>query len=274
MQLVNEGLLDLDRPVRDVLPDFRLADEQAAQVVTPRQLLCHTGGFEGDHYVRAPAPAGRHDLPQLRRAARGLPSRLTAPGELFAYSNAGYVVLGRIVEVLRGRPFDVVLRERLARTARPGDGRGRHYDEYPRCAVADGYLPVAGVPRPVEKPMPGSDSPAGSAFAMSARDAARLRPHAPGDDQSYDAMRRSPGPAQSTDRWPASRTRLGRPAAPQRRHDGGSPRRRHRPFQSDLRRRAGGRGRGHDADERRERIVADLARWSAMCWANWRGCRR
>src|SRR5690348_1569240 len=29
-ELVNEGLLDLDRPVRDVLPEFRLADEQAA----------------------------------------------------------------------------------------------------------------------------------------------------------------------------------------------------------------------------------------------------
>ena len=36
-----------------------------------------------------------------------------APGTIFSYSNSGFVVLGRLVEVLRGRPFRDVLRERL-----------------------------------------------------------------------------------------------------------------------------------------------------------------
>src|SRR5262245_48054547 len=46
MQLVDEGLLDLDVPVRTYLPEFALADELAAASITTRQLLSHQGGFE------------------------------------------------------------------------------------------------------------------------------------------------------------------------------------------------------------------------------------
>jgi CubicO group peptidase (beta-lactamase class C family) len=184
MQLVNEGLLDLDRPVRDVLPEFRLADEQVARAVTPRQLLCHTGGFEGDQWF----DTGTGDdcvakFVDLLADAR----QLTAPGELFSYCNAGYVVLGRIVEVLRGKPFHVVSRERLV------DPLGltnvaTHYDEYARFAVAEGHLSVEGSLRPADRRMPGSDAPAGSAFATNARALAEFaRLHL--ETKAYDAMR-------------------------------------------------------------------------------------
>ena len=42
-QLVDEGLLEWDRPIRDYLPDFRLADAVASERVTLRDLLCHRG---------------------------------------------------------------------------------------------------------------------------------------------------------------------------------------------------------------------------------------
>src|SRR4051812_19347559 len=48
MQLVDEGAVGLDEPVRTYLPDFRVADEGAAGRITVRQLLSHTAGFEGD----------------------------------------------------------------------------------------------------------------------------------------------------------------------------------------------------------------------------------
>src|SRR5438105_1880382 len=48
MQLVDEGLLDLDKPVQALLPEFLLADPDVASAVSVRQLLAHTGGFEGD----------------------------------------------------------------------------------------------------------------------------------------------------------------------------------------------------------------------------------
>ena len=51
MQLVDEGKLDLDTPIRTYLPDFQLADQRAAATVTMRQLLSHTAGFEGDIFT-------------------------------------------------------------------------------------------------------------------------------------------------------------------------------------------------------------------------------
>src|SRR3954447_22147997 len=44
IKLVDDGLLDLDAPIRDYLPEFRLADDAAAAAITPRHLLSHSGG--------------------------------------------------------------------------------------------------------------------------------------------------------------------------------------------------------------------------------------
>lgn len=51
MQLVDEGMVDLDAPIRTYLPDFRILDEGAAAQITTRQLLSHTAGFEGDIFT-------------------------------------------------------------------------------------------------------------------------------------------------------------------------------------------------------------------------------
>ncbi|MEU6729394.1 serine hydrolase [Nonomuraea wenchangensis] len=47
-QLVDDGVLDLDRPVRDYLPGFRLRDPAATAALTARHLLTHTGGIDGN----------------------------------------------------------------------------------------------------------------------------------------------------------------------------------------------------------------------------------
>ena len=110
MQLVDEGAVDLDATIRRYLPEFRIADEAAAEQITVRQLLTHTSGFEGDIFTDT-GPGDDcvekylgvlHDVPQL-----------FPPGTLWSYNNAGFCVLGRLVEVLRGEPYDVCLREQL-----------------------------------------------------------------------------------------------------------------------------------------------------------------
>src|SRR5215471_7517493 len=110
LKLVEEGRLDLDTPIRAYLPDFRVQDEQAAEIVTPRNLLCHTSGFDGDHFTDtgrgddalALYVAGCADLPQI-----------ASPGLIWSYSNSGYSILGRIVEVLFDATFEDVLREEI-----------------------------------------------------------------------------------------------------------------------------------------------------------------
>lgn len=50
--LVDEGLLDLDRPVRHHLPDLRPTNP-AADSLTARHLLTHTGGLDSFHVTGA-----------------------------------------------------------------------------------------------------------------------------------------------------------------------------------------------------------------------------
>jgi CubicO group peptidase (beta-lactamase class C family) len=51
MQLVDEGLVGLDAPLVEYLPDFRVARLDVSQTVTIRELLCHTSGIDGDLFV-------------------------------------------------------------------------------------------------------------------------------------------------------------------------------------------------------------------------------
>lgn len=110
MQLADEGELELDAPVRRYLPEFRLADESAAAAITVRQLLSHTAGFEGDIFTDTGAG---DDCVQKYVATLDTVQQLFEPGEMFSYNNAGFCVLGRIVEVLRGKQFDQCLREHI-----------------------------------------------------------------------------------------------------------------------------------------------------------------
>ncbi len=111
MQLVDEGLVDLDAPVHRYVPEFAVSDEEATQTITVRQLLCHTAGFDGDVFD----DFGRGD-DAVARYVEALASRnqLFPPGALFSYCNAGYAVLGRLVERVRDLPsWHVALRRHL-----------------------------------------------------------------------------------------------------------------------------------------------------------------
>lgn len=112
MQLVDDGLVELDVPVQAYLPGFRTADEGASSRITVRHLLTHTGGFEGDIWTAT--TAGDDALQRfVDDLVVGAPQR-ARPGEMYSYCNAGYGVLGRLVEVLRGTTYARALRRYLA----------------------------------------------------------------------------------------------------------------------------------------------------------------
>jgi CubicO group peptidase (beta-lactamase class C family) len=169
MQLVDEGKVDLDNPIRAYLPGFRIADEDAAGRITVRQLLNHTAGFEGDIFTET--GVGDDCLEKYVATLNGV-SQLFPPGERFSYNNAGYCVLGRLVEVLREKPYDACLRKHLA-----GPLGLTHTATSPYEAImfraAVGHIemePDAGyVPAPVWA-MARSNAPAGSMLAMRPRD--------------------------------------------------------------------------------------------------------
>jgi CubicO group peptidase (beta-lactamase class C family) len=169
MQLVDEGLVDLDEPIRRHLPGFRIADESAAAAITVRHLLSHTAGFEGDIFT----DTGKGDECLERYVdTLGDTPQVFPPGERFSYNNAGYCVLGRLVEVLRDKPYDDCLRERLfAPLGLTHAANGPWEAILFRAAV--GHIkpgPDADqVPAPVYA-LARSNAPAGSMLAMRPRD--------------------------------------------------------------------------------------------------------
>jgi CubicO group peptidase (beta-lactamase class C family) len=104
-QLAAEGRLDLDDPVTKLLPEASIDGR-----ITVRQLLTHTSGIDGDVFT----DTGRGD-DCLARYVELLADvdQLFVPGTAYSYCNAGFVLLGRIVEVLDGRTWDESLRARL-----------------------------------------------------------------------------------------------------------------------------------------------------------------
>jgi CubicO group peptidase (beta-lactamase class C family) len=111
MQLVDEGRVELDEPVNRYLdPPLQIADTAALATITVRHLLTHSGGFFGD----ADEPKNRGD-DAVRVTLDGYAelAQLHRPGTLFSYSNAGFNVLGRVVECVTGSTWDEALRERI-----------------------------------------------------------------------------------------------------------------------------------------------------------------
>src|SRR6266540_5751176 len=101
MRLVEESRLALDDP----LTGFRLPWEG----ITLRHLLSHQSGLAGDW----PRPLGEYGDGEdaFQRLAQDEPlAGPVRPGELFAYGNPGYWLLGAVVERAAEMPFEEALR--------------------------------------------------------------------------------------------------------------------------------------------------------------------
>jgi dipeptidyl aminopeptidase/acylaminoacyl peptidase len=110
MQLVDEGKLDLDAPVAEVLPELRLADAEVAKTVTMRHLLNHTSGIDGDVFT----DTGRGDDCVEQYVALLSEQKQNHPlGATWSYCNAGFVLAGRVIEKLTGLTWDAALRQKI-----------------------------------------------------------------------------------------------------------------------------------------------------------------
>jgi CubicO group peptidase (beta-lactamase class C family) len=108
MRLVEQGTLDLETPVRRYLPDLQLHDADVTQRLTLRHLVTHTAGFVGDDFTDP--GAGDDALARYVANVAELP-QVTPLGELWSYCNSGFAIAGRVVEVVRGQPYELAARE-------------------------------------------------------------------------------------------------------------------------------------------------------------------
>ena len=110
LALVDDGRAALDDPLSKYLPDFPNAAN-----ITLAQLLNHTSGVRSytdipgymDTRIRADL-----DTAGLIAVFRDEPVDFK-PGERWAYNNSGYILVGAVIEKIAGKPWHVVLQERV-----------------------------------------------------------------------------------------------------------------------------------------------------------------
>ena len=122
MMLFEEGRFALDDPVSKYLPEFAdvkvgLPDGSTRpplRPITVQDLLLHTSGFShrtSELYRTARVRVRTDTLPQFVTKITGAPL-MEDPGTRFRYSE-GTTVLGRLVEIWSGQPFDAFLEARV-----------------------------------------------------------------------------------------------------------------------------------------------------------------
>jgi CubicO group peptidase (beta-lactamase class C family) len=123
MTLVDAGKLALDDAVEKYLPEFREQTDSNGvhHAITIRQLMSHTSGLVPNPPTRRSAwPIGgpldddwlEKNLPDVVDSIARSQLRFK-PGSKFEYSNSAFFVLGRIIEVISGKPYAIYTRERI-----------------------------------------------------------------------------------------------------------------------------------------------------------------
>jgi CubicO group peptidase (beta-lactamase class C family) len=113
---VEKGKLSLDDTIAKHLPSF--PNKEAASIVTVRQLLAHRSGLKdyfNDKFMKASREQFR-EIKDFLPLFANEPLSFT-PGSEFRYSNAGYIVLGAIVEAASGQDYFEYIRENIYKPA-------------------------------------------------------------------------------------------------------------------------------------------------------------
>lgn len=110
MRLIEDGHFTLDTLAKDIISGLRLANDELTAGITVRHLLTHTSGLDGDVFT----DTGRGDdclekyVGLLAEVGQNHPL-----GATWSYCNAGFSLLGRIIEQATGKTWDAAMRDLL-----------------------------------------------------------------------------------------------------------------------------------------------------------------
>ena len=104
MQLWEQGKLDLDRDIREYLPDDFFGHLSYDDPITMLNLMDHNAGWQ--ETTRGVMSSPGKAIPTLEDALKAIePAQIHRPGEVTAYSNYGAAVAGYVVECISGMSF-------------------------------------------------------------------------------------------------------------------------------------------------------------------------
>jgi len=122
MSLVEDGLLELEQPISRYRPAFKNLklpnDKPSERAPTMKELLAHRAGIYSQKKRMTPRQEGwiRNFGLTLQESVKGIANEplISTPGSEYAYSGAGYCVVGRVAEVASGKTFEQLLQSRIA----------------------------------------------------------------------------------------------------------------------------------------------------------------
>jgi CubicO group peptidase (beta-lactamase class C family) len=162
MQLNQAGRLDLKAPIGTYLKDY--PNQDIAQKVTVENLLTHTGGtgdiFGPDfvaHRLTLRDPKDYVDL-------YGVRAPLFPPGSRQAYSNYGFMLLGRIVEMASGQSYDDYIAQHIFAPAHM-TSTGNQPETIQLAKRSVSYMGAAGQIKSAADTLPWRGTPAGGGYS-------------------------------------------------------------------------------------------------------------
>ena len=114
MILIEEGKLTLNDPIEKYLPEFKTAAQKTTGSITIHHLLTHTSGLPSAR----PTEIENITITRDRTLAEVVALLATqepefTPGTQFRYTSGGFAILGRIIEVVSGKPYEQFVKERI-----------------------------------------------------------------------------------------------------------------------------------------------------------------
>ena len=143
--LVDEGRLEMDVPLKEYFPDFKLYDPVATELCTMRDLLTHRTGIAG------------HDalwVDEIDRAELWKRLRYIQPNAPFRsipqYSNLMVAMAGHAEEKITGRSWDELIAEKILKPLGMNDSNTSINDMLKADDHATPYWPKGGRPCPIK----------------------------------------------------------------------------------------------------------------------------
>jgi len=136
MQLYEQGKIDIDKPVSVYVPDFAINQRfPDSGPITIRAVLTHHAGIPSDYYLHKFSKK-QHDfneiLPYLNSQYTCFPV-----GEIWAYSNLGYALLGILIERAGGLKYeDYVVRNIFTPLGMKNSGFYSDFEKQKHLAIA------------------------------------------------------------------------------------------------------------------------------------------
>jgi len=96
-QLIAQGLIQLDTPMYKYLEYDLLRHDERYKLITPRMVLSHTSGIENN----------------IDQNVKDQVDIIAQPGTAYTYSGEGYVYLSKVIEKIRNKPIEQILKEEV-----------------------------------------------------------------------------------------------------------------------------------------------------------------